>query len=85
MQFQKFNEFIKSRALNELTNNPRLNRSALDYDRKLAQFNSRFNNPEEALQIVKTAGYDSVSDFINDARESKWAKLRIPGQGNYSS
>lgn len=61
----------------------RINRHALEYEKNLAAFNGRFDNPREAENIVKMAGYGSVAEFINDPDESKWCRLKIPGQENY--
>ena len=82
MSFKKFNDFLQEREIIE-SNNTLLNRTALNYDRKLAQFNSRFDDPKQADDIVRAAGYRSVSDFVVDRNSNKWSKLRIPGQGNY--
>ena len=84
MRLQKFSEFFKNRELVEFSSpNAHLNRSALDYDRKLAQFNSRFSDPKQGVEIVQAAGYKSVGDFLNDPDERKWSKLKEPGQQNY--
>ena len=88
MRFQKFNDFLKERELGEShgthSGNDKLNRPALDYDRKLAQFNARFNDPKEGEHIVKLAGYKSVGEFLSDPDERKWSRLKIPGQENYT-
>jgi hypothetical protein len=81
MRFRKFNDFLKEREVSE--SNDSLNRTALDYDKKLAQFNARFDDPKQGENIVKAAGYKSVGAFIMDPDQKKWSKLRIPGQENY--
>ena len=84
MRLQKFSEFFKNRELVEDSSpNKNLNRSALDYDRKLAQFNARFSDPKKGSEIVQSAGYKTIGDFLNDRDERKWSKLREPGQENY--
>ena len=84
MQLQKFSEFLKNRGLVEFSSpNANLNRPALDFDRKLSQFNARFSDPKKGLEIVNAAGYKSVGDFLNDPDERKWSKLKEPGQQNY--
>lgn len=75
MRFQKFNEFLHKRE--------GVNRTAFDYDRKLAQFNSRFKDHKEGEKIVLAAGYGSISEFLRDKDERKWSRLKIPGQENY--
>ena len=75
MKFKKFQEYLNERQ--------DINRGALDYDKKLAQFNARFDDPKQGAEIVKKAGYKSVGHFISDPNEKKWSKLRIPGQENY--
>jgi hypothetical protein len=60
-----------------------VNRHALEYEKNLAAFNGRFDNPREAEAIVKAAGYGSVAEFVNDPDEGKWCRLKIPGQENY--
>lgn len=82
MRFRKFNDFLKERDVSE-SNNGSLNRTALDYDKKLAQFNARFDDPQQGDNIVKAAGYKSVGAFVMDPDHKKWSKLRIPGQQNY--
>lgn len=82
MHFQKFDDFLKKREVSESTNTS-LNRTALDYDKKLTQFNARFSDPKQGLSIVNAAGYKSVGEFIMDPNQSKWSRLRIPGQKNY--
>lgn len=79
MIFKKFTEYVEQKLLED-----RLNRNALDYDKRLAQFNSRFKDPEEANAALKSAGYDSIASFVSDPDERKWSRLRIPGQENYS-
>lgn len=81
MRLRKFNDFLKERDISEI--NRSLNRTALDYDKKLTQFNGRFNDPAQGEEIVKSAGYNSIGEFINDPDQKKWSKLRIPGQQNY--
>ena len=84
MQLQKFSEFLKNRGLVEFSSpNANLNRSAVSYDTKLAQFNSRFSDVKQGQEIVQAAGYKSVGDFLNDPDERKWSKLKEPGQQNY--
>ena len=84
MRFRKFNEFLQEREQEVSENQGGLNRSALDYDKKLAQFNARFSDPKEGAEIVKAAGYPSIGAFVSDPDERKWSKLRIPGQQNYT-
>jgi hypothetical protein len=81
MYFQKFNDFLKKREISEA--NGSLNRTAMDFDKKLTQFNARFNDPKQGDEVVKSAGYKSVADFVSDPNQKKWSKLRIPGQENY--
>jgi hypothetical protein len=81
MRFRKFDDFLKEREVSE--SNGSLNRTALDYDKKLAQFNARFSDPQQGENIVKAAGYKSVGAFVMDSDQRKWSKLRIPGQENY--
>ena len=81
MRFLKFNEFLKDRDVSESNNT--LNRTALDYDKILAQFNARFDDPKQAEDIVRSAGYSSVTAFVNDPNPKKWSRLRVPGQENY--
>lgn len=83
MNFQKFSEFLKNREIDESYQNKKLNRSALDYDKRLAQFNGRFKDPQEADGIIRAAGYATVGAFVNDPDERKWSKLKMPGQQNY--
>jgi len=82
MRFRKFNDFLKEREVSE-SHNDSLNRTALDYDKKLAQFNARFSDPKQGENIVRAAGYKSVGAFVMDPDQKKWSKLRIPGQENY--
>jgi len=82
MRFRKFNDFLKDRDVSESANGS-LNRAALDYDKKLAQFNARFDDPQQGESIVRAAGYKSVGEFVMDPNQKKWSKLRIPGQQNY--
>lgn len=82
MRFQKFNDFLKDREVSESANGS-LNRPALDYANKLAQFNARFDDPKQAEEIVKSAGYKSVGAFVSDPDQKKWSRLRMPGQQNY--
>ena len=79
MHFKKFTEFLKQREVVE----ENLNRSALDYDKKLAQFNSRFSDPKQAAEILSSAGYKNIRSFVSDPNENKWSKLKMPGQENY--
>ena len=81
MRFQKFNDFLKERDISEV--NASLNRTALDYDKRLAQFNGRFSDPKQGEEIVKSAGYNSIGAFLSDPNQKKWSRLRIPGQQNY--
>lgn len=81
MCFRKFDEYLKDREVSET--NGSLNRTALDYDKKLAQFNARFDDPKQAADIVRSAGYNSVAAFVNDPNPKKWSRLRMPGQENY--
>jgi hypothetical protein len=80
MSFRKFQDFLRERDLAESHG---LNRSALDYDRKLTQFNSRFDDPKQGEEIIKAAGYSSIAQFLADSDDRKWSKLRMPGQKNY--
>lgn len=85
MRFKKFQEFLDGKlAESHLAKqkNP-LNRHALDYEKKLAELNGRFDNPREAQRVILMAGYGSIGEFINDSDEMKWCKLKIPGQENY--
>jgi hypothetical protein len=79
MSIRKFNEFLKDREIIESG----LNRSAMDYSKKLAEFNARFDDPKQGEEIVKSAGYASIGDFLRDTNERKWSKLKMPGQENY--
>lgn len=81
MRFRKFDDFLKEREVSE--SNGSLNRTALDHDKKLAQFNARFSDPQQGENIVKAAGYENVGAFIMSPNPRKWSKLRIPGQENY--
>ena len=83
MRFRKFNEFLQEREVIE-SHGGALNRSALDYDRKLAQFNARFDDPKQGEDIIKAAGYKSIGAFVSDPDERKWSKLKMPGQENYT-
>lgn len=79
--FQKFSEYRKGRELAEAVG---LNRPALDFDKKLAEFNSRFDNPRQGEEVVLAAGYNSVRQFLADPDPRKWGRLKIPGQENYT-
>mgnify|MGYP000266959056 CR=1 FL=1 len=80
MRFQNFQDYVKGR---EIVESNGLNRTAMQYDRRLAQFNSRFNDPAEGESVIKAAGYKNVGAFLADPDDRKWNKLRIPGQQNY--
>lgn len=77
MNFQKFDDFLKSKITEDV------NRSALDYDRKLAQFNSRFQDPKQALEVLRAAGYPNVASFLSDPNDRKWSRLKMPGANNW--
>lgn len=81
MQFQKFEEFLKTRAISELTNPP-----AVQADRRRLVFNNTFANrdPKEVEAAIMSSGkWNSVIDFINDPNESKYSFLKFPGAGNW--
>jgi len=82
MRFRKFDDFLKEREVSESYSGS-LNRTALDYDKKLAQFNARFDDPKQGDEIVRAAGYKSVGAFVTDPDQKKWSRLKIPGQQNY--
>lgn len=79
MNFPKFADFLKEKQNLEES----INRTAVDYEKRLAEFRARFSDPAEAEEVVKKAGYASVSAFVSDPSDRKWSRLRIPGQGNY--
>lgn len=89
MRFQKFQEFLKEREVDETvapaigTPNEKLNRTAFSQDRERVIFNNRFPDPKEGERIIKLAGYKSVAEFLQDPNPRKWANLKIPGQENY--
>lgn len=81
MQFQKFEEFLKARAITELVNPP-----AMQSDRRRLTFNNTFANrdPKEVEAAIMSSGrWKSVIDFINDPNESKYSFLKFPGAGNW--
>jgi len=81
MRFQKFEEYIKTRTVSEFSNQP-----ALQADRRRLVFNNTFKNhdPKEVEQTIIGSGrWKSVQEFINDPDESKYAKLKFPGAGNW--
>lgn len=83
MRFRKFQDFLKEREVAESHHHAGLNRTAFDYDKRLAQFNARFSDPAEGERIVRAAGYKSVGEFVSDPDERKWSRLKMPGQENY--
>lgn len=90
MRFQKFNEFLKEREVEEAaapaigTPNDKLNRSAFDMDKERITFNNRFSDPKEGERVVKLTGkYTSVADFLRDKNPRKWATLKMPGADNW--
>lgn len=81
MQFQKFEEFLKTKAITELTNP-----SAMKADRRRLIFNNTFGDrdPKEVEQAIMSSGkWKSVIDFINDPNDKKYSFLRFPGAGNW--
>ena len=81
MEFKRFADYLKERdkgVFEAVT----ANKEAMAFDTKLAAFHNRFpdGNGEE---IVKANGYPDIRSFLHDGGKKKWAKLKIPGQGNY--
>lgn len=64
------------------------NKEAHDFDVRLGQFRAwcqgKGLKPSDAEEIVRRAGYPGIREFCSDSRTNKWAKLRVPGQGNYA-
>jgi hypothetical protein len=78
-KFKKFIDFVNEKNLEESA----LNKAAMEYDRKVKEFSSRFQDHKEGENIVKSAGYKDVHHFLSDPDTKKWSKLKIPGQKNY--
>lgn len=81
MRFQKFEEFVKTREISESAN-----QSALQADRRRLIFNNTFKDrdPKEVEQAVMGSGrWKNIQQFINDPDDSKYAKLKFPGAGNW--
>ena len=73
MQFQKFQEFLKTRDIYEWgINNP-----DLESGRRRLEFNRRFPDKEEGEKIVRASGWRDSNEFLNDKNERKWTKLKF--------
>lgn len=81
MEFKRFVDFLKEKGILEMN----ANKEAMSFDTKIAAFRNRFQGMphDKQLEILKTAGYNSIPDFLHDGDMKKWTKLRIPGQENY--
>jgi len=82
MPFEKFIEFLNKRELKE-----ELNAVANQFDKRRQAFNSWMNarnlENKQVEEMLKMAGYKDIPTFIADPDDSKYAKLKIPGQENY--
>lgn len=80
MQFQKFEEFVKTKEISEA------NLPAMQSDRRRLIFNNTFKDrdPKEVEQAIMNSGrWSSVQEFINDQNDSKYSKLKFPGAENW--